>query len=243
MGTYTRKWFKPVISLALVTIACDGRTPTSPTSESTISINFDFDGEFWKDLVYNGFEQPDSIRRQRSKVLDNIPNFYIRLSGPKDTARGCGSRWNPNHITYMRQMIPHLVEQLTGHPYQKTISTGCADRNRKGWVTIVPILEQDKGNRRCGVTRVVGEPAGRIWLRTENECYGINDVSFRKTFAHELGHAMGFWHVPRGYGYIMTSGEPATRTDFTEKEWQHARLAYQRSRDARLCRTIETCSR
>ena len=61
-------------------------------------------------------------------------------------------------------------------------------------------------------------------------------------FVHEFGHAMGFRHVPRGFGYVMAKGEYTGRIDFTVKERQHAQHAYKRGRDAPFCDDAMTCA-
>ena len=64
----------------------------------------------------------------------------------------------------------------------------------------------------------------------------------KKVLAQEVGHAMGFRHVPNGFGYVMAAGEWSGRTEFSIKERQYAQHTYKRGRVAPYCGTIMTCS-
>lgn len=145
---------------------------------------------------------------------------------------GCGRRWSLDHLSYMERMIPRLVEQLTGETYRGLVVSGCEDRRQAEWITIVSATtrEEPRLAGACGQARVGayddGDGAGRIWFN--EECDSGATTSFRTGLAHELGHAMGFWHVPHGSGDAMDPSPD--RDDFSIKERQHARHAYKRGR-------------
>ena len=80
-----------------------------------------------------------------------------------------------------------------------------------------------------------------MWFN-ENPNSNCTRARFSEMFVHELGRAMGFFHVPTGFGYVMAKGEYAGRGDFTVKERQHARHAYKRGRRAPFCSDAMTCA-
>ena len=245
-----------VVAVVVVVASCsDSSSPVAPTVSpppppppppSTIEIDFPFDDAFWRALVYNGHEEPEW--RYGSSVLPTTsPNFYIRRSTPDDTMPGCGRRWPLDHLSYMERTIPRLVEQLTGETYRGQVVAGCEDRRQAEWITIVSATTQERPDLAdaCGRARVGaygdGEDAGRIWFNEEGH-YTCTRTSFREVLVHELGHAMGFWHVPNGFGHVMANGEYPGRDDFTIEERQHAQHAYKRGPNAPYCSDAMTCS-
>ena len=246
------------VLLALVTGACDSPTapsvtaphpvtPPPPPPPPTIEINFAFDDAFWDALVYNGHDKPEQQRYPPHVLPTTSPNFYIRRSTPDDTMPGCGRRWSLDDLAYMERMIPRLVENLTGTRYRGRVVSGCEDRRQAEWITIVSATTKEHPNLTnfCGRARVGayrdGDGAGRIWFNEEPN-YTCTRTVFRELLAHELGHAMRFWHVPNGVGYVMASGEYTGRLDFTIKERQHAQHAYKRGRNAPFCHNALTCA-
>lgn len=65
---------------------------------------------------------------------------------------------------------------------------------------------------------------------------------FDNVLAHEVGHAMEFFHVPDGYGHQMATNRYPDHGGFSVKEQEHARFAYERGRHARYCGNARDCS-
>ena len=142
----------------------------------------------------------------------------------------------------MKQAIPRLVAGLTGRFYRGRVVSGCEDRRQEGWITIVAATTKEEPDLSgyCGLGTIGASP-GRMWFNEEGH-YSCTRASFRELFVHELGHAMGFRHVPNGYGHAMAPGEYTGSVDFSPKERQHAQLAYKRGRYARYCEDARACS-
>ena len=83
----------------------------------------------------------------------------------------------------------------------------------------------------CG-RALVGADPGAIWInRSANTpCARY----FHEIFAHEIGHAMGFFHVA-DRSAIMASSAYTGRSTFTATEQYHARLAYKVGRGHEYC--------
>ena len=127
---------------------------------------------------------------------------------------------------------PYYAGQLSGVRYTGRIESGPTDPGkRQGWIRVTP---EWLGEDKCGDARVGGNP-GLIRLNLRwSQCLDL------EVFAHELGHAMGFWHVdprlfPRAVmkqrGWQHNSGQYR----FTNREIYHAQLAYEVGRGERYC--------
>ena len=221
--------------VAVLTVACgDNDSPISPTRVTTAPtpapdptrpVDERFVDDFWQELIFNRYDYPNDD--YVVYVLETTsPNFYIRL-GDAD-----GRRVVPDfEETYMRSAIPLTTDILTGESYRGQIESGLSDRtNRRGWITIRIVTdEEDPGTAGyCASTLVGGDP-GEIHIHVN--CTG---EEFPEIFAHELGHAMGLYHVS-DRNTVMAAGVFDGRVLFTAKEIYHAQLAYEVGRGAEYC--------
>jgi hypothetical protein len=174
-----------------------------------------FDLPFYRQLVRNDLERGGDPLYPLV-VLPQAPAFYVETEGRKGFPRQSVSR--------LEELARRLVPQLTGGRFQVTRwETGPTPRERQaGWIVIERLEEAGL----CG-RAYVGALAGQILMSDHPGC------RLDSTFAHELGHAFGFWHVTR-FGTMMypqaESQDQSTTDAPNEIERHHMGLAYARQR-------------
>jgi hypothetical protein len=172
-----------------------------------------FDLDFYRQFARNSYEAPI----QSLRVLTQAPMFYIETEGPKGFPRPTAE--------LLEQLARKLVPILSGGKFQLTRwETGPTPRTPDpGWIMIERYTEQDA----CG-RGLVGASAGHIRLNGDSPgCM----AAIRSVFAHELGHAFGFWHVDRVGAMMFRGWDHPSSTDMpTDVERRSAFIAYSRPR-------------
>jgi len=118
------------------------------------------------------------------------------------------------------------VPMMTGNRFTlTTIESGTDSRpERAGWIVVDIVREP---GTTCGRS-FVGAVSGHIWLNAGADCAINGDPVPAIVMRHELGHALGFWHidVPNSLMYFQANRGPGLPTDL---EKYHAAIAYSRS--------------
>ena len=230
------------LCLAFVVLAgCDPDTPrrspvgpsprVTPTPIAVRPVDARFRDRFWQQLVFDQYDDPG--RWFGSYVLETTsPNVYIRMSDP--TGRRVVSHQQRDHI---QRAVPQLVQQLTGRAYRGRVESGIADRTRRGWITVRFVTYEEEPEisaGACGLASIGADP-GNIWIirRARGRKACVSAAGFAPLFAHEMGHAMGFFHV-ENRSAVMNPGFGGPST-FAATEQYHARLAYEVGRGAIYC--------
>ncbi len=213
-----------------VTITAPTTTPTptpapDPTPDPTRPVDGRFIDTFWQEMIFNRYDLPGND--YVVYVLETTsPNFYIRLGDEN------GRQVVPDYDeTYMRNTIPYATESLTGRRYRGRLESGLSDPGeRPGWIVVKIATgeEEPEVDGYCAAT-LVGTLPGEIIIN--RNCTG---EEFPGIFLHELGHAMGFYHVS-DRNTVMASSVFDNRVTYTGKEKYHARLAYEVGRYATYC--------
>jgi hypothetical protein len=149
-------------------------------------------------------------------VLREAPAFYLEVEGAKGVT--------VDKARQLEAVARRIVPLITGGRFQVTRwETGPTPREpQPGWI----MIERRDDADACG-RAFVGRSAGQIWLNNDSGC------RMEATFAHEIGHAFGFFHVDRP-GSMMWGSPDKYRLSAsdapTDTERYHAALAYSRQR-------------
>jgi hypothetical protein len=205
-----------------------GDGPRDPVDVTMIRDAPPFALSFYRRFVRDAGESPDALEPTRRWTW-GPPHFYIKLDN------GLGRRSSILDRDLVVRLIQDLVPVLTGGVYPAgRIESGVEDRNAAGWIT-VELVHLDEPI--CGRAYVGANP-GRIWINTnQGQCHSgsctTGEAIRAETVAHELGHALGFFHTD-GTGDIMNDRRASRAcdvADFSPAERFHAWVAYQRPRD------------
>jgi len=157
-------------------------------------------------------------RMETLQVLPQAPAFYLEVEGAKGFSSATARR--------LEAVARRIVPQLTGGRFQVVRwETGPTARSPQlGWIMIE---RRDSTPERCA-SALVGALAGSIWLGSGDEGCWIEE-----NFAHELGHAFGFYHVDRLGSMMLPIPEGPALDAPSEIEMRHMALAYARPRGNR----------
>ena len=179
---------------------------------------------FWRQMVFDAHACPDAgtcrsvtkpaVESRVVVVLSTTsPSFHIR------THDDAGNRtFSNSEIGRMRREIPRAVEALTGARFEGQILWNQDAVERLDWISIEEVTDLDDDV--CGRARI-GASSGLIRIASD---YRAQGCPLGPLMAHEIGHAMGFFHVPSTSDVMH--GTIGNRSTFSSRETYHAELAY-----------------
>jgi hypothetical protein len=174
---------------------------------------------FYRELVRNAFDAPNNLEIVRRWITN--PNLYIT------TADQNGRPIEPEVLALVVPTARRAVSDWTSGRLQAGITeTGPSNRpDEPGWI-VIEIVRDDSAPF-CG-RAFVGRDPGRVTLVNDRCACGSTKIS-GDLVMHEMGHALGFWHV-RNRSSVMfpvdLGGCPSGRLNPSERH--HAAIAYAR---------------
>lgn len=224
-------------SVITITAIADGYTEA--TGEIEVFVEDPFDPALWRELVFDAFECPNgftdescrrfwgdrTVEERITAVLPAPPDFHILTQA---ALRSGTWRFTRRQVDTIEEAIRDAVEQLTGTPFSGRITTGTRLKDDYGWVDVVPLGNAFwEGRPPCGAASV-GATEGVILINTDR----LDDCDLLPVTMHEVGHALGFYHVLNLGDYLMSPLLTEIPAVFTETEQFHARLAWELGRGA-----------
>lgn len=183
-----------------------------------------FSSIFYGQLVRGvlDYGTPDIVR-----TLPAAPSFYLQTSV---ISGGTTNRF----VAAIREIVPAMTG---GRFTAQAIETGAEARpEQAGWIVIEVDPNPEHllvdGRQACGQA-YVGRVSGHVWLTSglPNGCGLGSDPIAPVILQHEIGHALGFWHIDV-LGSLMHPGGPGSyqiqNTRASDLEQYHAAIAYRR---------------
>lgn len=167
-----------------------------------------FDLAFYRQFARGGLD--GAI--QPLRVLQAAPAIYLQTTG-----------LSAANVAALEQAARATLPALTGGRFQVTTwETGDGVKpDQAGWVSVELIADPDAS---CG-RATVGTTRGHIWMNIgRRQC---DPRPLHETFAHELGHTLGFWHVSDPAA-LMHNPSAVGVSQPSALERHHAALAYSR---------------
>jgi hypothetical protein len=184
-----------------------------------IPLTAPFSIEFYRAFVRNAYDAPGQLEPLRRWT--SSPRFYVRSVDQN------GRAIEPEVMDVVLGTIPDAVRQFTGGRIGVAqIESGVETRPpAAGWIAVN--IVRDPSSDACGRSMVGADP-GEITLY-DDRC-GCGSYKIRgRTVAHEVGHALGFWHVPGTRGVMTGSAPGCPGVEFSAEELYHGPIAYQRA--------------
>lgn len=147
---------------------------------------------------------------QPLRVLAAAPSIYLQTAGLSAAT-----------VAALETAAREAVPAFSGGRFALTTwETGAEARTpRAGWITVELVNDPAQN---CG-RATIGAAVNQLWLNLTDRC-GPSRVT---GFAHELGHALGFWHVTAPDGLMLANAAIGAQPSPLERH--HAALAYTRS--------------
>jgi hypothetical protein len=181
-----------------------------------------FSLEFYRQFVRGTYDQPGAPYAV-FRLMDS-PKFYVK------TVDQNGRAIEPEVLAVVREAIPRAVSEFSaGRLSVTTLETGTETRaTATGWI-IVDIRRDPNERQTCGFANI-GATAGSITLNDDVCSCGSNKIPGALVL-HEVGHALGFFHVPdrNSVMYPFLPGNCPSGT-LSAAEKFHAAIAYSRPR-------------
>ena len=187
----------------------------TPTVDLFPEIGFDL--EFYRQLARDNFDKTRG-GNETLLVLPQSPSFYMEVEGAKGLSTAVAQRLE----LVARRIVPAMSG---GRLHVVRWETGPAPREpQDGWI----MVERRDEKGACG-RAMVGASAGHIWLDANGQ-----NCTYDAVFAHEIGHALGFFHVEQKGSMMYPQQRNSNLADApTELERAHAAFAYARPRGNR----------
>jgi hypothetical protein len=190
---------------------------TSPLVIDIIADRAPFDLAFYRALVRNGFETPDTLGPTYRWTRD--ARFHLQVVD--DTGRAI----EPEVLAVLRRELPRAFEAWTSGRYHATVEEGPDDPpNENG---LVRVLFTRTAEDTCARATIGGNWG---WMIYNVDRCGCGSVKVTPNVVwHEVGHTAGFRHVDGTH--VMNryySGYCGGEIRMTDTERYHARVSYER---------------